>query len=143
MARVTRPGGTVAAYLWDYAGGMQMLRLFWDAASALDRGALPLDEGRRFPICSGEVLSALWQDGGLVQIEFCNIDVPTVFSSFDDFWSPFLGGQGPAPTYCSTLTEEARAALRDRLRAMLPVAADGRIALTARALAVRGVRPEA
>jgi hypothetical protein len=66
--------------------------------------------------------------------------VPTVFSSFDDFWLPFLGGQGPAPTYCGTLAEDARAALRDRLRAMLPVAADGRIALTARALAVRGVR---
>jgi SAM-dependent methyltransferase len=125
MARVTRPGGTVAAYVWDYAEGMQMLRLFWDAAIALDRGALVLDEGRRFPICRGEALGA-----------------PTAFSSFDDFWSPFLGGQGPAPTYCSTLTEEARAALRDRLRAMLPVAADGRI-LTARALAVRGVRPEA
>jgi SAM-dependent methyltransferase len=143
MARVTRPGGTVAAYVWDYAGGMQMLRLFWDAASALDRGALALDEGRRFPICTREALCELWQDSGLAQIECCHIDVPTVFSSFDDFWSPFLGGQGPAPTYCGTLTEEARAALRERLRTMLPIAADGRIALTARALAVRGVRPEA
>jgi len=119
-----------------------MLRLFWDAAIALDRGALVLDEGRRFPICRSEALRALWRDSGLTQIECHDIDVPTAFSSFDDFWSPFLGGQGPAPTYCSTLTEEARAALRDRLRAMLPVAADGRI-LTARALAVRGVRPEA
>jgi len=143
MVRVTRPGGTVAAYVWDYAGGMQMLRLFWDAASALDRGASALDEGRRFPICSREALCALWQDSGLAQIECRDIDVPTVFSSFDDFWSPFLGGQGPAPTYCSTLTEDARAALRDQLRAMLPVAPDGRIALSARALAVRGLRPEA
>jgi SAM-dependent methyltransferase len=143
MARAARPGGTVAAYVWDYAEGMQMLRLFWDAASALDRGALALDEGRRFPICHREALGALWRDSGLAQIECRDIDVPTVFSSFEDFWSPFLGGQGPAPTYCSTLTEEARAALRDRLRAMLPAAADGRIALTARALAVRGVRPEA
>ena len=142
MARVTRPGGTVAAYVWDYAGGMQMLRLFWDAASALDEGALALDEGRRFPICTREALRALWRDGGLAQIECRDIDVPTVFTSFDDFWSPFLGGQGPAPTYCGTLAEDARAALRDRLRAIVPVAVDGRIALTARALAVRGVRPE-
>jgi SAM-dependent methyltransferase len=142
MARATRPGGTVAAYVWDYAGGMQMLRLFWDAASALDRGAFALDEGRRFPICHREALCALWQDGGLAQIECSDIVVPTVFSSFDDFWSPFLGGQGPAPTYCRTLTEDARAALRDRLRTMLPVARDGHIALTARAFAVRGVRPE-
>jgi len=143
MARVTRPGGTVAAYVWDYAGGMQMLRLFWDAASALDRGAVALDEGRRFPICSREALRTLWQECGLAQIECRDIDVPTVFSSFDDYWLPFLGGQGPAPTYCSTLAEDARAALRDRLRAMLPVAADGRISLTARALAVRGVRRDA
>jgi SAM-dependent methyltransferase len=142
MARAARPGGTVAAYVWDYAEGMQMLRLFWDAASALDRGAFALDEGRRFPICSKEALRALWQDGGLAQIECHDIDVPTVFSSFDDFWSPFLGGQGPAPTYCTTLTDEGRAALRDRLRAMVKIAADGGIALTARALAVRGVRPE-
>jgi SAM-dependent methyltransferase len=143
MARAARPGGTIAAYVWDYAEGMQMLRLFWDAAIALDRGALALDEGRRFPICRREALGTLWRDSGLAQIEFHDIDVPTVFSSFDDFWSPFLGGQGPAPTYCGTLTDDARAALRDRLRTMLPVAADGRIALTARALAVRGVRPEA
>jgi len=143
MVRVTRPGGTVAAYVWDYAGGMQMLRLFWDAACALDRGALALDEGRRFPICNREVLRALWQEGGLAQIECCDIDVPTVFSSFDDFWLPFLGGQGPAPTYCGTLAEDARTALRDRLRAMLPIAPDGCIALTARALAVRGVRRDA
>jgi SAM-dependent methyltransferase len=140
MARAARPGGTVAAYVWDYAEGMQMLRLFWDAASALDRGALALDEGRRFPVCRSEALRALWRECGLAQIECRDIDVPTVFSSFDDFWLPFLGGQGPAPTYYGTLAEDARAALRDRLRAMLPVAADGRIALTARALAVRGVR---
>ena len=143
MARVTRPGGTVAAYVWDYAGGMQMLRLFWNAATAIDRGAVALDEGRRFPICHREALGALWHDAGLAQVECHDIVVPTVFSSFDDFWSPFLGGQGPAPTYCSTLTEDARAALRDQLRAMLPVAPDGRIALSARALAVRGLRPEA
>ncbi len=141
MARVVRPGGMVAAYLWDYAGGMQMLRLFWDAATALDRNALALDEGRRFPICRSDALLALWRNCGFEQISCCDIDVPTAFESFDDYWSPFLGGQGPAPTYCGTLVEGVRAMLRDRLRATLPVAADGSIALVARALAVRGVRP--
>jgi len=143
MVRVIRPGGTVAAYVWDYAGGMQMLRLFWDAACTLDRGALALDEGRRFPVCNSKALRALWQECGLAQIECCDIDVPTVFSSFDDYWLPFLGGQGPAPTYCGTLAEDARTALRDRLRAVLPIVPDGRIAMTARALAVRGVRRDA
>ena len=142
MARVVRPGGTVAAYVWDYADGMQMIRLFWEAAAALDRDALALDEGRRFPICRKEALRALWQDGGLVQVECYDIDVPTPFRSFEELWSPFLGGQGPAPTYCAALTEGARAALRERLQAMVPVGTDGTIALTARAFAVRGTRPD-
>jgi SAM-dependent methyltransferase len=141
MARVVRPGGTVAAYVWDYAGGMQIIRLFWDAAAALDRQALVLDEGRRFPICQKEALRALWQEGGFVQVDCCDLEVPTPFRSFDEFWSPFLGGQGPAPTYCAALADGARAALRERLQAMVPVGPDGTIALTARAFAVRGVRP--
>ncbi len=62
MKRVVRPGGTVAAYVWDYAGDMQMLRLFWDAATALDPGAHALDEGRRFPICSSAALLKLWNE---------------------------------------------------------------------------------
>ena len=74
-------------------------------------------------------------------LETRSIDVPTVFADFDDFWSPFLGGQGPAPGYATALSEGARAALRKRLRQSLPAAPDGRIALIARALAVRGRVP--
>jgi hypothetical protein len=66
--------------------------------------------------------------------------VPTVFRDFDDYWSPFLGGQGPAPGYLMALNEERRAALRDHIRAALPAAADGSIPLIARAWAVRGAR---
>jgi hypothetical protein len=65
--------------------------------------------------------------------------VPTVFKSFDDYWSPFLGGQGPAPTYCMALPEDRRRQLRDRIRGALPVAPDGSIRLGARAFAIRGV----
>src|SRR5918993_585317 len=91
MARVVRPGGVVAAYVWDYADGMQLMRHFWDAAAELDPAARELDEGQRFPLCRPEPLGDLF-----------------------------------------------RAALRERLRARLPAAADGTIALTARAWAVRG-----
>ena len=66
------------------------------------------------------------------------IQVPTTFGNFDDYWAPFLGGQGPAPTYAVSLDEPRRAALREALRARLPVAADGSIPLEARAWAVAG-----
>jgi len=68
------------------------------------------------------------------------IDVPTVFKDFDDYWTPFLGGQAPAPGYCMSLTEERRAALRERIRATMAMATkpDGSIHLIARAWAVRG-----
>lgn len=140
MARAARPGGAVAAYVWDYAEGMQLVRAFWDAAVALDAGASALDEARRFPMCEPRALEALLRGAGLVDVESRAIDVPTRFRDFDDYWRPFLGGQGPAPGYAMALDEERRAALRDRIRAALPVAADGSIALVARAWAVRGTR---
>jgi SAM-dependent methyltransferase len=141
MRRIVRPGGTVALFVWDYAGEMQLMRRFWDAAAALDPKARELDEGVRFPICAPGPLQDLLQNAGLAAVETRAIDVPTVFRDFDDFWSPFLGGQGPAPGYCASLTEEHRARLREHLREMLPVQADGRIALSARAWAVRGAVP--
>lgn len=140
MARVVRPGGTVAAYIWDYAGEMQFMRYFWDAAVALDPAAEPLDEGPRFPLCRPDPLAALWREIGLSAVQVRAIDIPTVFRDFDDYWTPFLGGQGPAPSYAMSLREERRAALRDAIRAALPVAADGSIALIARAWAVQGRR---
>jgi SAM-dependent methyltransferase len=143
MRRVVRPGGTVALYVWDYAGAMQLMRHFWDAAVALDPGAAPLDEGVRFPLCRPEALAALFGDAGLEEVATRAIDVPTTFADFDDYWSPFLGGQGPAPGYCMSLSEVQRLALREHLRASLPSDPDGRIALIARAWAVRGVVPAA
>jgi hypothetical protein len=124
MQRAVRTGGTVAAYVWDYADGMQLLRRFWDAAVALDPAAGELDEGRRFPLCRREALRSLLNDVGLEQIEVRPIDVPTVFKNFEDYWSPFLGGQGPAPGYCVSLSDDRRARLRNHLHATLPVASD-------------------
>lgn len=140
MRRAVRPGGVVGAYVWDYAGEMQLMRHFWNAATALDPAASELDEGKRFPICRPEALSARFSDAGLENVQVRAIDVPTVFRDFDDYWSPFLGGQGPAPGYCMSLSEERRDALRERIRSGLPVQPDGSIPLIARAWAVRAAR---
>jgi SAM-dependent methyltransferase len=141
MARVVRPGGVVAAYVWDYAGSMELMRYFWDAAVALDPAASDLDEGRRFPICQPKPLTELFAQARLHDVEARPIDVPTDFRDFDDYWSPFLGGQGPAPGYAMSLDEARRGALRDRIRSKLPIAEDGAIHLIARAWAVRGRKP--
>jgi SAM-dependent methyltransferase len=142
FARVAVSGGVAAAYVWDYAEGMAMMRYFWDAASALDPAAAELDEGRRFPMCRPESLSELWADAGMDDVTVQAIEVPTVFADFDDYWRPFLGGQGPAPGYLMSLTDERRRALHDLLRGRLPFGLDGSIPLTARAWAVRGIASE-
>jgi SAM-dependent methyltransferase len=141
MGRVTRAGGTVAGYVWDYAEGMQMIRVFWETAGELDDAALGLDEGARFPLCRPEPLVDLLGSAGLAQVQVHPLDVPTVFRDFDDFWRPFLGGQGPAPGYCAALPEAHRNELRDALDARLERDRDGRIPLTARAWAFRGSVP--
>ncbi len=132
------PKGLVAAYVWDYSGRMDLIRHFWDAALALDPSAADHVEGVRFELCRPERLNALWRDSGLVDVRTEAIDVPTVFRDFDDYWTPFLGGQGPAPCYAMSLDEPRRNALRDRIRSDLPIAADGSISLIARAWAVQG-----
>jgi hypothetical protein len=137
MARVSANGGTVAAYVWDYAGKMELMRFFWDAAVELDPGARSMDEGVRFPLCRPEALEKLFAGAGLIGVEVKPIDIPTPFGNFDDYWQPFLGGQGPAPAYAMSLDETTRARLRDRIRERIPTAADATISLTARAWAVR------
>jgi SAM-dependent methyltransferase len=138
MRRVLRPGGLASAYVWDYAGKMELLRYFWDSAVALDPEAQELDEGRRFPICQPAALLELFEQSGLDAVEVNPIAVPTAFRDFDDYWAPFLGGQGPAPSYTMQLSGPGRAALRERIRSALPVSEDGSIRLIARAWAVRG-----
>ncbi|MFG2335043.1 class I SAM-dependent methyltransferase [Streptomyces yangpuensis] len=140
-ARVVRPGGLVAAYVWDYADGMTLLRRFWAAATALDPAAAELDEGRRFALCRPGPLRSLWSGAGLADVTVAAIEVPTVFSGFEDLWEPFLSGQGPAPGYVAALAPAARDRLRTRLAEDLPTGPDGSVHLTARAWAVRGRRP--
>jgi SAM-dependent methyltransferase len=141
MARVTGKAGTIAGYVWDYAGKMELIRRFWDAAVDLDPNAAKLDEGPRFPLCRPDALEKLFIGAGLKGVEIKPLDIPTRFTGFDDYWQPFLGGQGPAPAYAMSLDENARARLRDRVRERMPVAADGSISMVARAWAARGTVP--
>ena len=138
MVRVTRPKGKVAAYVWDYASGMQMMRQFWDAALEVSPQDTARDQAERFPLCQPEPLKTLFRDTGLSSIAVCALEIPTVFRDFDDYWTPFLGKQGAAPTYLASLDSERRDRLREVLRARLVPSADRTIALTARAWAVQG-----
>ncbi|MFF3085587.1 class I SAM-dependent methyltransferase [Streptomyces nojiriensis] len=140
MVRPVRAGGLVAAYVWDYAGGMDLLRLFWGAAVLTDPSAAALDERRRFPLCRPEALSGLWTGAGLGEVAVAPIEVPMVFADFADLWEPFLTGQGPAPGYLAALSAADREKVGGALRAAVPYAPDGSVALTARAWAVRGRR---
>jgi SAM-dependent methyltransferase len=134
MIRVTRPCGVVAAAVWDYGDGMQMLRTFWDAAVALDPDAAPRDE-RHMPLCTHGALAELWRMHGLQDVDEQPLTIEMKFASFDDYWQPFLCGQGPAGVYVSSLAESARHALESRLHERL---GDTGFRLEARAWAVSG-----
>ncbi len=140
MHRVVKPGGTVALYVWDYATDMQMLRYFWDAATALDPDAVALDEGPRFPICQPEPLQKLFVEAGLTEVEGKALDTTAVFSNFDGYWQPFLGQNGPAPGYIASRTPTQKEAIAHHLRQHLPIQADGTIPLKMRAWAIRGTK---
>ncbi len=135
MRRVTRPGGTVAACTWDYRDGMTMLRVFWDAAVAVDPAAP--HEGRVMPFCGEDELGQLWRDVGLADVETGELVVRRSYAGFDDFWEPFTLGVGPGGSYCVSLDPPRREALRAECFRQLdsPV---GPIHMTARAWFVRG-----
>ncbi len=140
MKRVVRKGGTIAFYVWDYpGGGLEFVRAFWTAATALDPGARDLSEDARFPYCTPDGLAGLVRSAGLTPAGGAAIEVDTAFRNFDDYWHPFTLGGGPAPGYCASLAPEARQRLMDRLRDSLPRGADGSIPLKARAWALRAV----
>jgi SAM-dependent methyltransferase len=141
MRRVTKPKGTVAAAVWDYGDGMEMLRAFWDEAVALAPTIAAKDE-RNMPLCRRGDLASLWREQGLQTIVEEERTIETRFGSFDDFWMPFLEKQGPAGAYAASLSPEALETLRARLRRrLLGTGPDKAIVLHARAWAVRGTIP--
>jgi SAM-dependent methyltransferase len=137
MKRVTARGGILAVYIWDYPGKMEFLNYFWDAVVELDPGAAALHEGARFPNSTAAGLQRLFADAGLSNAMLEGLEITTRFENFDDYWKPFLGGQGPAPTYLMSQSEAGRNRLRDRLQDRLPADANGAIPLIARAWAAK------
>lgn len=138
MSRVSASGGIVAAYVWDYGEGMEMIRRFWDTAVELDADAARLHEGRRFPLCRPAALQTAFEHAGLVEVGVAPLEIAMPFASFEDYWQPFLGAQGPAPAYVASLPEERRLRLQETLRTRLPAAGDGTLTLRGRAWTVRG-----
>lgn len=138
MKRVSKSNGVIAAYVWDYAGRMDFLRVFWDAAYQVDKASENLDEGNRFTICNRKKLATSFENAGLNDIKTTELDINTVFVNFDDFWNPFLGGQGPAPSFLATLPDIKKNALKNLIRKKLPVESNGSIKLIGRAIAIRG-----
>lgn len=139
MARVTVDGGRVAVYVWDYAEKMDLIRLYWNAAAQVDPAIQGQDQGERFPLCRPDALAAAFSSAGLREVEGSAIDMPMHFKDFDDYWRPFLGGQGPAPAHAMSLDEASRERLRALIRERMPMQPDGTIHLAARAWAARGV----
>jgi ubiquinone/menaquinone biosynthesis C-methylase UbiE len=138
IKRVVKFNGIIAAYVWDYSDRMDFLRIFWDAASQVDPKARELDEGVRFPICSVAKLTDAFGHAGLVNIATSNLDATTTFKNFEDYWNPFLGGQGPAGTYLVSLDTSHQREIKNIIRKRLPIENDGTITLLARAIGVRG-----
>lgn len=139
MARVTRPGGTVAACVWDYAGEMTLLRAFWDAARDVDpEGGAAADEGAIMRWCGDGDLADLWRRAGLSDIRSAALVVTAGYADFDDLWSPLPTGVAPSGAFCASLDDAARDALHAAYRRRLGVG-DGPFELHARAWAVAGV----
>jgi len=132
MARVTRPGGVVAACVWDFGNGRAPLSLFWRAALELDPAAT--DESRLAGARAGHLVELL-SVAGLGDVEEAELSVRREFASFDVWWEPYTRGVGPAGGYVAGLGPERQAELRDRCRALLP---DGPFELDAVAWAARG-----
>lgn len=140
MRRITRPGGIVSFYVWDYpGGGMGFIDAFWKAAAANDPAAKDLNEADRFPFCTAEGLGEICADSGILNATVRPIEVETVFPDFEAFWHPFTLGAGPAPGYCMSLSEADRARLKDTLKEM--VGGEGAVRLPARAWAVSATDP--
>jgi SAM-dependent methyltransferase len=132
MARVTRPGGVLAASVWDHAGGLGPLGLFWSVARELDPGVADESE---LPGARAGHLAALFGAVGLADIVEATLVADLEHPSFEEWWEPFTRGVGPAGAYTVGLDPSRRLSLRDRLRERLP---DGPFVIPARAWAVRG-----
>lgn len=142
MKRVTKPGGRVVAAVWDYGDGMEMLRVFWDAAVDVDVNAGRLHE-RHMPLCRAGELSRLFKSAALDNIQEQPLEVEMNFKSFQDYWEPFLMGQGPAGAYVKSIRSDRLQILRKEVKGRLRLQDEAApFTLRGRAWAVRGSVPE-
>jgi hypothetical protein len=132
--------GEVGVYVWDYARKMELIRHYWDAAACVDPTAAERGLDERFALCHPESLSAAFSEAGLRSVKLPAIDIDLRFADFDDYWQPFLAGQGPAPAHAMHLQPAQREGVRALLRERLPVRPDGAVVLQARAWVARGMR---
>jgi SAM-dependent methyltransferase len=141
MRRVTRPGGVLAAAIWDFRGGLVYQRLFWDTAAGIDPGAgAARDRLFAHPLGHLEGLPKLWLSAGLQSIDAASLTIRMEFQ--EDYWQPLLLGQGPVGSYVDGLDPALRELIRERVRqAFLSGAPDGPRSLTATAWALRGIVP--
>ena len=139
MRRVCRPGGTVAACVWDYAGEMTLLRAFWEAARITDPSSARFDESQTMALCHPDPLADLWLAAGLKNVAVSTLSASADYADFDDAWQPFLAGMAPSGMYVASLDEAGRAHLREEFHRQLD-GPEGPFTLTARAWAVVGVR---
>ncbi len=130
MRRVVRPGGLLAASVWDFGGGMRMLRTFWDAAKAISPSA-PDEAGRRFGR-QGELAELFGATEGVTDVTEGALDVAVAYRDFDDLWQPFLGSAGPAGAFVASLDDEQRGRLREEMRTRIG-SPEGPFELSARA----------
>jgi ubiquinone/menaquinone biosynthesis C-methylase UbiE len=136
MARVTRPGGTVAACMWDIpGGGMRMLSTFWQAARRVDPALT--GERRMAGVSHGDIADR-FRRAGLEDVEDGELEASADYASFEDFWHPFTFGVGPAGQYLASLPAEQQGRVRDACREALP---EGSFSLSARAWYARGTPP--
>jgi SAM-dependent methyltransferase len=143
MRRVTRCGGTVAAAVWDFRGGLVYQRLFWDTASGIDpRAADARDRLFSGALALPDGLPNLFNAAGITEVQRGSLTIRMNYANFDDYWQPLLGGQGPVGTYVTSLDEDLRRRIAEAVkRAYCSGAPDGERSLTATAWAVRGRVP--
>jgi SAM-dependent methyltransferase len=143
MRRVTRPGGTIAAAVWDFRGGLAYQRLFWESAVGVDASAeVVRDKLLSHPLALAPGLVDLWAEAGLTEIERSALTIQMDYASFADYWLPLLGGQGPVGSYLARVSPTLRAEIERRVRtSYLSGGQDGPRAMAATAWAVRCTVP--
>jgi ubiquinone/menaquinone biosynthesis C-methylase UbiE len=143
MRRVARPGAVVGAAVWDARGGFVATRMFFDTAAVLD----PKASERRArsytrPMTRPGELASAWRAAGFTDVVETTLVIRMEFASFEDYWAPYVGTDGPQAEYISTLSDAERSRLRDAVRlAYVDGELDGPRSYAALAWAVKGIAP--